>query len=116
MSQSSLTVPSTSDIRIGRLLKKIEKLKKQRDFHQQKHMHYAKVISLQPHLETRYDNYAERKLAQERVKAMEARVKEQETLIRILLKDDPLRNYEIDRLYSDLIKEEYRKMNDAKKS
>lgn len=116
MSQSNLTRPSTSEIREGRLLKKIEKLTQQRDHYKELHDHYAKVIAMQPYLETRYDNYAERKAAQERVKAMEARVKEQETLIRILLKDDPLRNYEIDRLYSTLIKEEYRKMNDAKKS
>lgn len=115
MSQSNWTVPSTSEVREGRLLKKIEKLKKQRDHHKQKHEHYANVISMQPYLESRYKNYTDRLAEQERIKNLEKRIKEQEMLIR-LLSGDNFPNYEIDRLYSLLIKEEYRKMNDAKKN
>lgn len=101
----------TSDIKVGRLLKKIEKLKKQRDFHKARHEHYATVISLQPHLETRYKSYEERVRNQNEIEQMKRRVEEQEALIRILLKDNPLCNYEITALYSALIKEEYKKLN-----
>lgn len=86
MSQSNLIRPSTSDIREGRLLKKIEKLKKQRDHYKQQHDHYAKVISMQPYLKRRFESYAEMKEEHERVKALEKRVKEQEQLIAILNK------------------------------
>ena len=110
MSQSNSTRPSTSDVRIGRLLKKIEKLKNQRDHHQQKHAYYAKVISMQPYLESRYQRYEDRKAEQDRIKQLEKRVKEQEMLIRILA-GEKVPNYEIDNLYSLLIKEEYRKLN-----
>ena len=87
MSQSNLTRPSTSEVREGRLLKKIEKLKNQRDHHKQKHEYYAKVISMQPYLERRFETYAEMKQERERVKALENRVKEQEQLIAALNKE-----------------------------
>lgn len=79
--------PSTSDVRIGRLLKKIEKLKKQRDYHQQKHTYYAKVISMQPYLEKRYVGYEEAKIERQRIKDIEARNKEQAQLIKLLLEN-----------------------------
>lgn len=84
MSPLNLIRPSTSDIREGRLLKKIEKLKKQRDHYKQKQEYYAKVISMQPYLERRFETYAEMKQERERVKGLEKRVKEQEQLIAIL--------------------------------
>ena len=115
MSQSNSTRPSTSDIREGRLLKKIEKLKKQRNHYKAQHDYYAKVISLQPYLEKRYQDYSARVAEQDRVKGLENRIKEQELLIR-LLSGDKFPHYEIDHLYSKLIKEEYKRMNDAKKS
>lgn len=99
----------------GRLNKKIGRLKKQRDHWKKMHDYYAKVISLQPHLETRYKSYQERMNGIEEQKQLARRVKEQEALIRILLNDKPLQHYEIDHLYSTLIKEEYRKMNESKK-
>lgn len=113
MSQSNLTPHSASDVREGRLRKKIAKLQQQRDYWKKWHDHYTKVISMQPYLETRYKNYTDRLAEQERIKNLEKRVKEQEMLIR-LLSGDKFPNYEIDRLYSALIKDEYRKMNDAK--
>lgn len=97
----------------GRLKKKIEKLKKQRDYWKKLHDHYANVISLQPFLETRYKRYEERIAEQNEKKHLTKRVKEQEILIRILT-GDTLKNYEIDVLYSDLIKEEYKNMNENK--
>lgn len=87
MSHSNLTPPSTSEVREGRLLKKIEKLKNQRDHHKQKHEYYAKVISMQPYLERRFETYTEMKQERERVKGLEKRVKEQEQLIAALNKE-----------------------------
>lgn len=115
MSQSNLTPPSASDVREGRLRKKIAKLQQQRDYWKKQHDYYARVISLQPYLESRYKTYEARKAEQERIKQLEKRVKEQEMLIRILA-GEKVPHYEIDNLYSLLIKEEYRKLNDAKKS
>ena len=96
---------------IGRLNKKIDRLKRQRDFHQQRHQHYAKVISLQPYIEKRWQGYEERIKELERVKQLDKRVKEQEMLIRILA-GDKIANYEIDRLYSDMIKQEQKVRNE----
>lgn len=87
MSQLNSIRPSTSDIREGRLLKKIEKLKKQRDHYKQQHEYYAKVISMQPYLERRFETYSEMKEERERVKALEKRVKEQEQLIIMMNKE-----------------------------
>jgi hypothetical protein len=87
MSPLNLIRPSTSDIREGRLLKKIEKLKNQRDHYKQKQEYYAKVISMQPYLERRFESYAEMKEERERVKALEKRVKEQEQLIVMMNKE-----------------------------
>ena len=76
------------DIRIGRLEKKIRKLTKQRDHYKEQHSHYANVISMQPYLEYRWDSYEARRKEQERVKGLEARIKEQAQLIRLLTKDE----------------------------
>jgi predicted restriction endonuclease len=79
--------PSTSEIREGRLLKKIAKLQQQRDYHKQKHEYYAKVISMQPYLEKRYVSYEDAKIERQRVKDLEARNKEQAQLIAMLSKE-----------------------------
>ncbi len=76
------------DIRIGRLEKKIRKLTQQRDFHKKQHEHYAHVISMQPYIESRWDDYEERKRKREYYKGLEKRVKEQETLIHLLTKEE----------------------------
>ena len=79
--------PSTSEVREGRLLKKIEKLKNQRDHHKQKHEYYAKVISMQPYIEKRYVSYEDAKTERQRIKDLEARNKEQAQLIAALNKE-----------------------------
>lgn len=101
----------SSDVIIGRLKKKIAKLQRARDFHKGKHEHYAKVISMQPYLEQRFNKYEERVADFNRNKSNEARLKEQEYLIRHLVGADPLNRYEIDALYKQIIKDEYRKLN-----
>lgn len=78
--------PDPKDVKIGRLQRKIEKLTQQRDHYKQKHDYYANVISMQPYLERRWTSFEERRKEQERIKGLEARVKEQEQLIKILNK------------------------------
>lgn len=98
-------------VTIGRLRRKIERLITQREYHKQQHTHYNKVIGMQPYIERRYEQYQDRLKEQSRIKDMEKRVKEQEILIG-LLTGTKLQHYEIDALYSKLIKEEYRKLNE----
>ena len=69
---------------IGRLKRKIAKLLQQRDNATEKLSHYQHVLSMQPHLERRYNSYTDMKKEIERVKSLEARVKEQAALIKIL--------------------------------
>ena len=69
------------EIQIGRLNKKMNKLRDQRDKARKELEHYAKVISMQPHLERRYESYAERVAERKRVKDLEARVEEQAKLL-----------------------------------
>ena len=107
--------PSLLNVKLSRLQRKIEKLKKQRDYHAQRHEYYAKVISMQPYIEKRWTDYQERKNEQERVKNLEQRVDEQALLIRILSKE-PIYPSEIKRAYDKIIKEEQQKINDEKKN
>lgn len=74
------------------------------------HDYYAKVISLQPYLETRYKNYEERKAEKARVEMIEQRNREQELLIR-LLSGDKVWDSEIKVAYDAIIKEEHEKRN-----
>jgi uncharacterized coiled-coil protein SlyX len=73
--------PTTHEVMIGRLNKKMNKLRDQRDKARKELEHYAKVISMQPHLGRRYESYAERIAERKRVKDLEARVKEQAKLL-----------------------------------
>lgn len=84
MSQSNLTAPSTSDVIIGRLQKKVAKLQKQRDHYKQQVVHYKEVMDAHPMTEYRYKKYKEMIAEQEYVKALETRVKEQAQLIQLL--------------------------------
>jgi len=69
------------EVEIGRLTKKLNKMRDQRDKARADLEHYKKVISMQPHLETRYKSYEERIAERQRVKDLEARVQEQAILI-----------------------------------
>ena len=79
--------PSKEQVIIGRLQKKLNKMQDQRDKARKDLEYYAKVISLQPYLETRYKNYEERVAERERIKGLDARVKEQAALIHQLQKE-----------------------------
>ena len=79
---------NSPEVRIGRLQKKIEKLKKQRDFHQERHEHYSKVLSLQPFLERRYELFTERVEREKKNKQNVKTIEEQSKLIDMLLKEN----------------------------
>jgi hypothetical protein len=76
----------TPEVRIGRMQKKIDRLKAQRDSIKKDLEHYQEVISMQPYLERRYKNYSEMVTERLRVKDLETRVKEQAKLIQLLQK------------------------------
>lgn len=84
-------------VKINRLLKKIEKLKKQRDFHKERHEHYSKVLELQPYLHRRYESYTDRIKQEELNKQNAKTVIEQSKLIEMLMKEnEQLRKNSID--------------------
>lgn len=73
--------PTKHEIEIGRLNKKLNKVLDQRNKARAELDHYKHVISMQPHLVTRYEDYQDRIAERQRVKDLEDRVKEQATLI-----------------------------------
>lgn len=79
---------TSPEVRIGRLLKKIEKLKKQRDFHKERHEHYAKVLELQPYLHRRYESYNDRIKREELNRQNAKTVIEQSKLIEMLMREN----------------------------
>jgi uncharacterized coiled-coil protein SlyX len=74
------------EVQLARLTKKLNKMRDQRDKARADLEHHKKVLSMQPHLETRYKNYTEMVAERQRVKDLEARVKEQAKLIELLQK------------------------------
>ena len=72
------------EVEIGRLTKKLNKMRDQRDKARADLEHYKKVISMQPHLENRYKSYEARLAEMKRVKDLEKRVEEQAMLIAAL--------------------------------
>ena len=69
---------------LGRTERRLQKARQQRDHYKQRLSYYEKVISMQPHLETRYRRYEDRLLESKRLQELELRVKEQSLLIQQL--------------------------------
>jgi len=78
---------TTPEVRIGRMQKKIDRLKAQRDSIKKDLENYQEVLSMQPHLKRRFETYSEMVTERLRVKDLENRVKEQAELIRLLQKN-----------------------------
>ena len=76
--------PTSHEVEIGRLTKKLNKMKDQRDKARKDLEHYRRVISMQPYLERRYSTYEERMAEFKRIKGLEERVEEQAKLIELL--------------------------------
>ena len=97
-------------VTIGRLKKKILKLQKQRDHFREQTDMSNKVISLYPYIKSSYESYKKAEAAQNRLKELENRVREQDLLIRIL-SIQKYGKYELDNAYADIIKKEYAEQN-----
>ena len=76
--------PTPHEVEIGRLTKKLNKMRDQRDKARKDLEYYKKVISMQPHLATRYESYQDRIAEMQRVRGLEDRIKEQAELIKLL--------------------------------
>lgn len=95
---------------ICRLKRKIERLKSQRDYHKKENDLLKRMITMYPHIITSWNGYQNQLEEAKKLKTLEARTKEQEFLIRILLKDS-VKDFEIKHEYDRIIKEEHRKVN-----
>jgi len=73
--------PTIHEIELGRLTKKLNKIKDQRDKARKDLEYYKKVISMQPYIAKRYESYENRIAEIKRVKDLEVRVQEQSILI-----------------------------------
>ena len=82
--KQTLETISKENIKIGRLERKIVKLKKTVAHYMERCESYEHVINLNPMLVTRHQSYTEAVEERKRVKQLEERVQEQAKLIRIL--------------------------------
>lgn len=76
------------NVTIGRLRRRIEKLKQQRDHFREQADLRQQMIEIAPFIERRWKTYTEMTTEQARVKALEQRVKEQAALIERLMKEN----------------------------
>ena len=72
------------EVEIGRLTKKLNKMKDQRDKARKEIEHYKAVLSSHPYLVNRHKTYQERIAEMKRVKDLEKRVEEQAMLIALM--------------------------------
>jgi len=75
------------DVTIGRLRRRIERLKKQRDHFRKQAELRQQMIDLAPYIERRWKTHTEALAEQARVKDLERRVREQAMLIERLAKE-----------------------------
>jgi hypothetical protein len=99
-------------VQVGRLKKRITKLQKQRDHHKEQNVHLERMLTLYPHIRREFKRIDEAKQEQINLKNLQQRAKEQELLIKILLKDTDLRGWEIKQAYDSIIKSEITKLNE----
>ena len=76
--------PTPHEVEIGRLTKKLNKMKDQRDKARKEIEHYKAVLSSHPYLVNRHKTYQERIAEMKRVKDLEKRVEEQAMLIALM--------------------------------
>ena len=96
-------------VTIGRLKKKILKLQKQRDHFRERTALLNSMLSLYPYIKSSYESYKKAEAAQNRLKELETRVKEQDLLIRIL-SEQKYAKHEVEKAYADIIKKAYKEM------
>jgi len=100
-------------VTVGRLKKKILKLQGQRDHFKEQNTLKNSMISLYPYIKSSYESYKKAEANQNRLKELEARVREQDLLIRIL-SIQKYGKYELDNAYANIIKKEYAEQNKGK--
>ena len=100
-------------VTIGRLKKKILKLQKQRDHFKEQNTLCNSMLSLYPYIKSSYESYKKAEAAQNRLKELETRVREQDLLIRIL-SEQKYGKHELDNAYANIIKKEYAEQNKGK--
>lgn len=76
--------PTPHEVEIGRLTKKLNKMRDQRDKARADLEYHKKVVAMQPYLETRYKTYEDRVAERRRIEDLEVRVQEQAKLIQLL--------------------------------
>jgi uncharacterized coiled-coil protein SlyX len=102
-------------VTIGRLKKKILKLQKQRDHFKERNALLNSMLTLYPYIKSSYESYKKAETAQNRLKELETRVKEQDLLIRIL-SEQKYGKHEVEKAYADIIRKAYKEMiNDMPK-
>lgn len=79
--------PSSHEVAIGRLTKKMNKIKDQRDKARKELTQYKTVLRDLPNLQRRYDDYQKWKKEQETMHTMKVRINEQTMLIERLQKE-----------------------------
>lgn len=73
--------PSKHDIELGRLTKKMNKMKDQRDKARADNQLFKKMLEIVPHIASRYEEYQKRKALEDELRTLRLRVKEQSMLI-----------------------------------
>lgn len=73
--------PSMHAVEIGRITKKMNKLKDQRDKARNDVELYKKMLQIVPQIASRYEEYNKRKALEDELRALRLRVKEQSILI-----------------------------------
>ena len=116
MTETVQSLIRTLTVQVGRLKKRITKLQKQRDHYKEQNVQLERMITLYPHIRREFKRMDEAKQERINLKNLQQRAKEQELLIKILLKDTDLRDYEIKQAYDSLIKSEYTKIEITKNS
>jgi hypothetical protein len=96
-------------VTIGRLKKKILKLQKQRDHFKERNALLNSMLTLYPYIKSSYESYKKAEANQNRLKELEARVKEQDLLIRII-SEQKYGKHEVEKAYADIIKKAYSEM------
>jgi len=96
-------------VTVGRLKKKILKLQKQRDHFKERNALLNSMLTLYPYIKSSYESYKKAEAAQNRLKELESRVREQDLLIRVL-SEQKYGKYELDNAYASILKKEYAEM------
>ena len=76
------------DVTIGRLRRRIDRLKTQRDYFLDQVAHYQKILRDAPFIERQWERHQERVRDSRRLKELEVRVQEQSALIERLMKEN----------------------------